>query len=241
MKYRGALLLTLAMVLAGSAGAQTIQGLSQELNVNQTKLASLNKIMAESARTDASLNKEYKGYVADQKRKTASYQRALAEQIRKVKVPLEAKMKAIAENYNSHCGASHVGKLRRPQYDNCVRWKARAQREIDRMKQRWTAHAKEWNAKHAKPINDTIAKLRARMKQIDALMKANFKRNSDAQDGFIAATKRIKQTVASLKTLCDPHTPSTPDKPFTEDERRKWCSNIGFDDVIRKLPPMYHD
>lgn len=195
-------MLTVALTLAGGAGAQTIQDLSQKLSADQVKLASLNKIMAESARTDASLNKEYKGYVAEQKRKRVWAKRAVAEVERKVKAPIVAKIRKISEDYNSHCATSRVGKLRRPQYDRCIRWKARVQRERKKLARHWSRYSKEWNDKNIKLINAAFARQSARMKQIDAQMKASFKRNSDAQDSFFAATRRIKQKPSSRSRPC---------------------------------------
>lgn len=158
---------------------------------------------------------------------------------RNVKAPMEAKINAATEDYNSHCAENRVGKLPPAQFENCNAWKGRAAQYIASQQQEWTNYSTQWNKQNIDPINATIAKQNVRIEQNNAAMKANFKRFTDAQDSFIAIKKRIAVILAKLKKLCDPLTVATNDEPFTKEERIKWCSGIDFDGYDRTLPPMY--
>jgi predicted nucleic acid-binding Zn-ribbon protein len=229
----------LVLSLAGAANAQTIQGLSDQLNADKAKLPALNQEMASAADDNSRLYKEYKVYVDDQKQKAKLVEEAIAREEAAVKAPIEAKIRAKEEAYNSQCAPERVGKLAPGPYQNCLALKAQGEQEVAALQQQWADYARQWNEQNVKPINDAIAKQMVRMKEIDTLMKANQKRFTDAQDAFDDAKSRIDENLAKMRRLCDPTTKSTADTPFTQSERMKWCSGIDFDGFDASLPPMY--
>lgn len=229
------ILILAALMISGNANAQILQRLGDEFRADSAKLPALNRIMSDMTDDNIAHVKEYNAYVADQQTKRDWASLAIAEQERTVKAPMEAKSKAEADRYTEYCSGSLSAGL----LENCAKWKERVEQDVYATKRQWNEYSARWNAEHITPVNTTLAKQGVRMKELATLVDVDLKRFADARENFILTRKRMDQILLSMKHLCDPRTAATKDAPFTETERRRWCSSSDLDGMGRIIPPMY--
>jgi len=232
------LLFVTAIILATTANAQTISGLGDEFNSLSAQLPGLNAIMSETTDANIGLKKEYDVYIADQTQKKAAVAAAVVAVERDIKAPVERKLIERANEYNGRCNHQFDRNTEMGQYNQCIADKAQIEGEQRQAKAWWDQYVIDWNKANVEPVNAVIAKQNARIEQIDAQMKANFKRYTDAQDRFIAAKARIDTILSQIKLSCA-NKPAPAGGQFTYNEWVKWCSNVDWDGANRKLPPMY--
>lgn len=236
-RLNGALLLAMAL-LSAPAHAQSAQALTEELKADAAKLPALNQVMAQTTESNIALNKEYQTTAADQKREADDLKKAIEQQLRTIKAPLEQKIAEETEAYNAQCAESRVGKLPPKQYQDCLARKTQTENEVAAQRQQWSDHAARWNAENVAPVNEKIAKQNARMAQISNEMKANVKRFTEAQNRFLATRQRIEQDLVALKRLCNPLA-SPAGTPLSKAERMKRCAAIDVESYRKSLPPIY--
>jgi hypothetical protein len=232
------LLFVAVIMLATTANAQTIGGLGDEFNSLSAQLPGLNAIMSETTDANIGLKKEYDVYIADQKQKKDALEVAKAEVIRTVKTPLEQEVTSTVNEYNGRCNRQFNRDTEMGQYNQCLSDKDRIENWRAGKIAWWKQYSENWDKANVDPINAVILKQNARITQIDAQMKANFKRYTDAQDRFIAAKTRIDAILGQIKLSCA-NKPAPAGGQFTYNEWVKWCSNVDWDGANRKLPPMY--
>lgn len=232
------LLLVAAIAFAMSASAQTISGLGDEFNTLAAELPGLNVTMSDNTDYNMRLKKEYDLYITDQTQKKAAVAAAIAVIERDVKAPVEQKLRSRVSEYQARCARTFDRDTEMDQYNQCVADKANIEQEQRDARAWWENYKTIWNKTNVEPVNAVILKQNARIEQIDAQMKANFKLFTGAQDRFIEVKKRLSAITDTMSIYCAKMPPLATNK-FTYNEWVKWCSNVDWDGASRKLPPMY--
>lgn len=223
-------LLAVMMLIASTAYAQDLAGLSTELSSATAALPSLNSTMSQTTDANIGLKKEYDVYITDQKQKLAALEAAKAEVVRTIRTPLEQEVQARVAEYNGRCGRQFNRETEMAQYNQCVSDKAALEQYRAAKITWWEQYTIDWNRTNVDPVNNVIIKQNARIAQIDAQIKQNFAAFTAAQDRSLALRARIKEIEAAFVSACD--------KP-TSPENLKWCHSVNWDGASRKLVPMY--
>jgi len=232
------LLLVAAIMFATSASAQSLGGLNDEFNTLASELPVLNSTMSATTDENIRLKKEYDLYISDQTQKKAALAAAVLDVERTVKAPVEQRLTSKVSEYNGRCGRQFNRETEMGQYNQCVADKANIESEQRQAKAWWDQYVIDWNKANVDPVNAVILKQNARIAQIDAQMKANFKRFTDAQDRFVEVKKRINNILSQITQYCA-NKPAPAGGQFIYNEWVKYCSNVDWDGASKKLPPMY--